>query len=57
MSANTSAYCQARARLPEETLEALHHQLGVFCLTPRKGIVGHHAARVISQSMGIPANP
>jgi hypothetical protein len=28
---------------------------GVFCLMPRKGIVGHHAARVISQSMGIPA--
>ena len=31
--------------------------LGGFCLTPRKGIVGHHAARVISQSMGIPASP
>lgn len=27
MSANPSAYCQARARLPEETLEALHLQL------------------------------
>jgi Transposase DDE domain len=27
MSANTSAYCQARARLPEETLESLHDHL------------------------------
>ncbi|MBV9997953.1 MAG: IS4 family transposase [Verrucomicrobia bacterium] len=27
MSANTSAYCQARARLPEATLEAIHQQL------------------------------
>jgi hypothetical protein len=27
MSANTSAYCQARARLSEATLEALQHQL------------------------------
>ena len=27
VSPNTSAYCQARARLPEETLEAIHQQL------------------------------
>jgi hypothetical protein len=27
LSANTSAYCQARARLPDETLEAIHQQL------------------------------
>jgi hypothetical protein len=27
MSASTSAYCQARARLPEKTLEALQQQL------------------------------
>jgi len=39
------------------TIEGAKDEFGGFCLTPRKGIVGHHAARVISQSMGIPASP
>jgi hypothetical protein len=37
MSANTSAYCQARARLPEETLEALHEQLARAARSQRPG--------------------
>jgi Transposase DDE domain len=54
MSANTSAYCQARARLPEQTLEALHLQLAQHLETnvPAERLWRGRRVRVVDGTTG-----